>query len=329
MGKLNILNRYAVIPNSILNNTKLSFKAKGLYAYIQSKPDDWNFSVENIAAQAKEGVESIRGAISELEQFGLLTRRKFQVEKGHWDIEYILHEVTVIEEVEVPTPKNPTSGNPSQENPRLENPASENPASENPPNNSKQVISNNDNTIVLSGESKDSLVDAQVIDVEVVEVPVIEISISEDPPEEKKGSAAAGKPKKPRASKKKDPSEYSIVHKLKLLTLELNPDYRWTGTDARHAKEIAAGIMDIGKRNTGREVVDDEILKYFRGMIKHIPKYFNGKWDLKKLNSEFNTITATMKKPETTGRMLDAMLEMKELSEKRIREGRVKTFNDE
>ena len=65
--KINIANRFGVIPNELLNNPNVSFKAKGLYAFIQSKPDDWDFSAERIATQTSDGRDAIRSALKELE----------------------------------------------------------------------------------------------------------------------------------------------------------------------------------------------------------------------------------------------------------------------
>ena len=66
MSKLIIKNRYATISNEILNSEDVSLKAKGLFAYLQSKPDNWNFSKERIAKQLKEGISSIKSAFKEL-----------------------------------------------------------------------------------------------------------------------------------------------------------------------------------------------------------------------------------------------------------------------
>ena len=75
MAKLIIKNRYGVVPNSLLNDSRISLKAKGLFAYLQSKPKDWQFSVEKIASQTKEGKDAIRRTLQELEGFGYLTRK--------------------------------------------------------------------------------------------------------------------------------------------------------------------------------------------------------------------------------------------------------------
>ena len=61
-------------PNDLLNDKNISFKAKGLYAYINSKPDNWDFSIDRMADQTKEGRDSIRAGIKELEEAGWLQR---------------------------------------------------------------------------------------------------------------------------------------------------------------------------------------------------------------------------------------------------------------
>lgn len=95
MALLKIQRFFGAAPNELLNNPDISFKAKGLYAYLNSKPDNWDFSVESIAYQVKEGIDSVRAGIHELEKFGYLRRIKHQNEKGHWDIDYMLFEVPV------------------------------------------------------------------------------------------------------------------------------------------------------------------------------------------------------------------------------------------
>ena len=97
MAKVNVSNRYATVPNSIINHKMLSFKAKGLWAYIQSKPDDWDFSAEGTAKESSDGLDSIKSGLRELEDAGLLDREKYQDEKGHWHIVYTHREKPVVE----------------------------------------------------------------------------------------------------------------------------------------------------------------------------------------------------------------------------------------
>ena len=121
MSKLFIKDRFATTPNALLYNSNISLRAKGLFAYIQGKPDKWNFSAERIALECKEGLQSVRSALRELETFGYLRRLKTKNKKGHWEIDYILHSEPENPADEIPTlgirpTENPTSGNPTLEN---------------------------------------------------------------------------------------------------------------------------------------------------------------------------------------------------------------------
>ena len=64
------------MSNVILNDKCLSAKAKGVYCYLFSKPDNWDFSSERIANEFSDGEKSIRSALKELEDAGYLERQK-------------------------------------------------------------------------------------------------------------------------------------------------------------------------------------------------------------------------------------------------------------
>ena len=76
MSKTKINGNFGVAPNELLNDSSISLKAKGLYVYMQSKPEDWVFSIDRIAYQNKDGKDSVRKAINELLDAGYLTRKK-------------------------------------------------------------------------------------------------------------------------------------------------------------------------------------------------------------------------------------------------------------
>lgn len=118
MAKIIIKNRYGVVPNDLLNSTELSFRAKGVYAYIQSKPDGWDFSAERISMQSREGLTAVRMALKELEDAGYLSRSKYRSQKGYLVYDYQLFDT--------PIQVGPTSENPTLENPTLEIPTLEN-----------------------------------------------------------------------------------------------------------------------------------------------------------------------------------------------------------
>lgn len=68
--------RFTTIDNGVLNDTSLSWKAKGLFAYLWSKPDDWDFYEIEIAKHSSDGRSSLRAGIKELEGRGYLTRSR-------------------------------------------------------------------------------------------------------------------------------------------------------------------------------------------------------------------------------------------------------------
>lgn len=63
---------YTSIPNSLINDSNLSFKAKGIWTYINSKPEGWDFSIDRIIADTNEGEKAVRSGLRELVEYGLL-----------------------------------------------------------------------------------------------------------------------------------------------------------------------------------------------------------------------------------------------------------------
>lgn len=104
------LTEYARTPNTVLCDKELTLKAKGLYALIESKPENWSFSAKGLSSQTKESVDAVSSALKELEERGWLKREKYQDNSGHWCIDYHLYE-------KQGEPENPDLENPVQENP--------------------------------------------------------------------------------------------------------------------------------------------------------------------------------------------------------------------
>lgn len=84
--------RYVVVDQEAIGDARLSFRARGLLAYLLSKPDDWSIDSESLAAETVEGRDAIRSALRELENHGYFRREKRQVEKGRWITEAFLFE---------------------------------------------------------------------------------------------------------------------------------------------------------------------------------------------------------------------------------------------
>lgn len=84
--------RWTSIARATLNDSRLSFKARGVLVWLLDKPDDWATTAERIETQGTEGREAIRSALKELESFHYLQRRKWKSGDGVWRTEWIIHE---------------------------------------------------------------------------------------------------------------------------------------------------------------------------------------------------------------------------------------------
>ena len=86
-------NKFTIISNHYLNDEELSLKAKGLLAFILSKPEDWNFSIKGLVSQLKEGRDAIGNIIAELEKKGYLLRIQQHDQNGKFTAsEYVVFE---------------------------------------------------------------------------------------------------------------------------------------------------------------------------------------------------------------------------------------------
>lgn len=113
--KVNKQSNFTMVSNHVLRNANLSLKAKGLYAYMWSLPEDWDYSVSGLTKVLKEGRDAINEALKELEREGYLVRTILRSGGKFSDMDYILNE----------TPS-PFTGFPHTVNPLTENPQQSN-----------------------------------------------------------------------------------------------------------------------------------------------------------------------------------------------------------
>ncbi|OTW77417.1 DnaD domain protein (plasmid) [Bacillus thuringiensis serovar sumiyoshiensis] len=117
-------NNYSVINNTGLKDKRLSWKAKGILAYILTLPDDWVFYREELSQHAKDGINSLRAGMQELKEYGYIRRFPVRDEKNkivRW--ETIIYEIPVDDypPVENPPAGKPVAGNLPVENQKLLN----------------------------------------------------------------------------------------------------------------------------------------------------------------------------------------------------------------
>lgn len=104
---------YTVINNTVLEDTRLSWRARGIAAYLLSKPDDWNINHVHLWQNGTEGRDAVIKALDELEATGYLRRTRRQDEQGRFTTELVLYETPTTENQESATPgKRTDSGKP-------------------------------------------------------------------------------------------------------------------------------------------------------------------------------------------------------------------------
>ncbi|MEW1574883.1 hypothetical protein [Lactobacillus crispatus] len=74
--------KYTVIDNAVIEDTKLSWKAKGLFTYLWSRPDNWNFYVSEVAKHARGSRDQVMTGLEELETAGYLLRSRKRDKNG-------------------------------------------------------------------------------------------------------------------------------------------------------------------------------------------------------------------------------------------------------
>ena len=113
--KVNKQSNFTMVSNHVLRNANLSLKAKGLYAYMWSLPEDWDYSVSGLTKVLKDGRDAINEALKELEREGYLVRTILRSGGKFSDMDYILNE-TLSPFTGFPHTVNPLTENPQQSN---------------------------------------------------------------------------------------------------------------------------------------------------------------------------------------------------------------------
>ena len=100
---------YTILDNTFLKDTELSWKAKGLFAYILSLPEDWKIYMSDLQNRATDGETSLRSAIKELTERGYIKQTRLKDEQGRWaSYAYEIIEKPLVEKpnVEIPILEN-------------------------------------------------------------------------------------------------------------------------------------------------------------------------------------------------------------------------------
>lgn len=105
---------YVVMNKISLQDKSLSWKAKGIMAYMLSMPDDWVFHKNELRKHSTDGKDSFESGFKELVDQGYVKRIRTRNEKGVFDWETVVYEK--------PQPDYPVVDKPVPDNPVLDNP---------------------------------------------------------------------------------------------------------------------------------------------------------------------------------------------------------------
>jgi DnaD/phage-associated family protein len=130
-------NPYVMIDRRIIDNTGLSFKAKGILTYLLSRPDGWEVNLIDLANRGTDGIDAVKSGVKELKDAGYLRHSGTRKVDGQFGT--VIWEVYEVPQVDNPLTDTPTGAvSPQVEKPQVEKPQVEKPQVDNP----RQVLKN-------------------------------------------------------------------------------------------------------------------------------------------------------------------------------------------
>lgn len=106
---------FTIILNEIFKRNDISARAKGLYAYLMTLPDDWKVYKQEVFTHFTEGKNAMNTCFKELEKAGYISKEKSKNEKG----QYIGWDYTIFESSKTDSMENRQSDKPKSVNRQL------------------------------------------------------------------------------------------------------------------------------------------------------------------------------------------------------------------
>ncbi len=77
MKKEKIVNGFTQLSNAFIFDASISFKAKGIFSLMVSRPPNWKFNVNELASNSnKDGMNALRSGLKELRLAGYILLKK-------------------------------------------------------------------------------------------------------------------------------------------------------------------------------------------------------------------------------------------------------------
>lgn len=128
---------FVIIDSKLVRDDRLSWKARGIFGYLWSMSDEWEFYEKEVMKHSADGLASLQSGLKELEKYGYLKRVKVRDKGKFKGYEWLLTD-------DPKTIENEENGDKSTFQPKSDFPFSEKPFSEKPFS-ENQVLSNINN----------------------------------------------------------------------------------------------------------------------------------------------------------------------------------------
>lgn len=85
---------YTNTSNQLVRDESLTWKARGIFNYLWSQSNEWQFYVKEIAGHSKDGEKALQSGLQELEEHGYLKRVNRHSKNGGFDgLDWILDDM--------------------------------------------------------------------------------------------------------------------------------------------------------------------------------------------------------------------------------------------
>ena len=170
---------FVQIDKRPLQNKELSWKAKGILAYILSLPDNWQLYLNELKEHATDGRDSTSSGFKELIEAGYIVKSRIRKAGQFKGFDYIVSET-------------PQTDSPKTENPKTVKPKTVKPKTENP----QLIIRDNKDKDLKDKDYKDTVVCRKEKDTQI-EILKKELSLLKKEKEEERKKLAAKKERSP------------------------------------------------------------------------------------------------------------------------------------
>ena len=72
-----------IVDQKFARDERLHWKSRGVFLYLWSQADNWDFNMNEVARHAPDGLAALKTALDELEKYGYLKRERIRDDLGH------------------------------------------------------------------------------------------------------------------------------------------------------------------------------------------------------------------------------------------------------